>query len=354
MNLGYAAIFQNPGRELPDREVVRRELDLAALAAPLGFRSVWSTEHHFTGYEVCPDVVQFLSYMAGRCPTLELGTMVIVLPWHDPLRVAETISALDHYCGGRLSIGFGRGASPSEHEGYRVPLAETRPRFMEYAAAILEGLETGTFGYSGTYLKQPPVPLRPAPSGTFRGRAYGAAVSPASLKVVADLGLGLLLTPQKPWPEVAADLARFRQLFQSAHGTAPIPPVTLSFVFCDEDRQRAHEQAQLWCRQHARSALRHYELGRGRYGADRGYDFYHQVSSSIAREGAQDFIEGFMELAVWGTPEECYERARHIWEHTRCSTLVTVFRFGAMPYETAERSMRLFSSEVLPALSQLD
>ena len=55
MHVGYTAIFQNPGRALPDHEVYREELRLACLAEPLGFESVWSVEHHFTGYTMVPD-----------------------------------------------------------------------------------------------------------------------------------------------------------------------------------------------------------------------------------------------------------------------------------------------------------
>ena len=66
MQVGMASIFQNPGRVRADREVYRSELRLADLAEPLGFQSIWGVEHHFTDYTMCPDVLQFLSYMAGR------------------------------------------------------------------------------------------------------------------------------------------------------------------------------------------------------------------------------------------------------------------------------------------------
>ena len=89
MKVGMASIFQNPGRQRPDHEVYREELRLAELAEPLGLDSIWSVEHHFTDYTMCPDVLQFLTYMAGRTHRASLGSMVVVLPWHHPVRVAE-------------------------------------------------------------------------------------------------------------------------------------------------------------------------------------------------------------------------------------------------------------------------
>ena len=69
--------------------------------------------------------------------------MVVVLPWHDPLRVAEQVSMLDHMSDGRVILGIGRGLGRVEFEGFRVPMAESRDRFVESAEMILEGLENG-------------------------------------------------------------------------------------------------------------------------------------------------------------------------------------------------------------------
>src|SRR4026209_1909433 len=84
MHVGMAAGFQNPSRARSDRDVYLTERRLAELAEPLGYQSVWGVEHHFTDYTMCPDVLQFLSYMAGRTRTAQLGSIAGVLPWHDP------------------------------------------------------------------------------------------------------------------------------------------------------------------------------------------------------------------------------------------------------------------------------
>src|SRR2546422_7430563 len=137
MRVGMTAVFQNPGKARRDFDVNQDDLRLADLAEPLGFESIWSVEHHFTDYTLCPDVLQFLSYMAGRSQRLLLGTMVVVLPWHDPLRVAEQVAMLDNLSGGRVILGLGRGAGRVEFDGFRVPMDESRPRFVEGAEMLL-------------------------------------------------------------------------------------------------------------------------------------------------------------------------------------------------------------------------
>src|SRR5438045_7067693 len=117
MHVGMSAVFQGFGGTLSDKEVWAADLALADLAEPLGFESVWGVEHHFTDYTMCPDVLQFLTYVAGRTQRAQLGSMVVVLPWHDPMRVAEEVAMLDTISDGRLILGLGRGAGKVEFEG---------------------------------------------------------------------------------------------------------------------------------------------------------------------------------------------------------------------------------------------
>ena len=130
-------MFQNPDREKTDFQVYRDELRLADLAEPLGYQSIWGVEHHFTDYTMCPDVIQFLTYMAGRTKDALLGTMVVVLPWHDPVRVAEEVSMLDNLSEGRMILGIGRGLAKVEFEGFRLEMSQSRTRFAESAEMVL-------------------------------------------------------------------------------------------------------------------------------------------------------------------------------------------------------------------------
>src|SRR5690606_19106848 len=132
------SVLQQPGR--PDAEVIGEHYALADLAEPLGFDSIFALEHHFTGYSMSPSPTQTLAYFAGRTKRVQLGTAVIVLPWHDPVRVAEQIALLDIMCGGRCLFGFGRGAATVEYEGFRIPMGEARPRFAEAAEIVVKAL----------------------------------------------------------------------------------------------------------------------------------------------------------------------------------------------------------------------
>src|SRR5437870_6518600 len=126
MHVGMGVIFQGQGEGRTDRNVYRNELRFGDLAEPLGFESLWGVEHHFTDYTMCPDVLQYLAYFAGRTKKIKLGSMVVVLPWHNPIRVAEEVTMLDQMCGGRFIFGIGRGLGRIEFEGIGVPMGESR------------------------------------------------------------------------------------------------------------------------------------------------------------------------------------------------------------------------------------
>ena len=108
MDVGLAIIFQGTDKGRTDLEVYQQELRLGCVAESLGYQSIWGVEHHFTDYTMCPDVLQMLTYFAGKSETLLLGSMVVVLPWHQPIRVAEQVSMLDNLSNGRLILGLGR------------------------------------------------------------------------------------------------------------------------------------------------------------------------------------------------------------------------------------------------------
>src|SRR6195256_1504443 len=183
----------------PDAAVVQEHFALGDLVEPLGFNSLWALEHHFTGYAMSPAPTQLLAYFAGRTKRIQLGTSVIVLPWHDPVRVAEQIALLDIMCGGRCLFGFGRGAASVEYEGFRIPMEEARPRFVEAAQIIVKALANDSFEHHGEVFQIPRTAIRPRPISHPERRFYASAVSPQSGEIMAKLGFGILMVMQNEW-----------------------------------------------------------------------------------------------------------------------------------------------------------
>jgi alkanesulfonate monooxygenase SsuD/methylene tetrahydromethanopterin reductase-like flavin-dependent oxidoreductase (luciferase family) len=353
MHVGYSAFFQNPGHRLTDREVYDNELRLAKLAEPLGFESVWTTEHHFTDYLISPDVMQFLSYMAGCTTKVYLGSMVVVLPWHDPIRVAEQVAMLDNMSGGRMILGLGRGLGRVEFEGFRVPMGESREMFAEYAQLVMQGLETGVCELDGKFIKQPRREIRPAPFKPFRDRTYAATMSPDSIPILARQGFGILVIPQKPWHEVEKDFAIYNATFREANGRDAPPPLASTFICVDENADRGAELAHKYIGDYYHSVMEHYELTKGHLADTKGYDFYHRVGKHIVKHGADKAADDFVKLMPFGTPQQVFDKIKFIHERVGNSGVIATLSFGGMPYDLAEKNVRLFAKEVMPEVQKL-
>ena len=96
MDVGMMMVFASYGWEdCSDARVWDEEIRLARLAADLGFGCLWSAEHHFNDYSFVPDNLQLMTYLTALCPNVDLGTAAVIVPWHDPLRVAEQAAVLD-------------------------------------------------------------------------------------------------------------------------------------------------------------------------------------------------------------------------------------------------------------------
>lgn len=352
MHVGYGAAFQNPNNALSDAEVYRNELRLAELAEPLGFDSVWSVEHHFTDYTMCPDVLQFLSYMAGKTKHVKLGSMVVVLPWHDPVRVAEQISLLDHMSNGRFILGLGRGLARVEYEGFRLDQNEGRNLFVEYAELILNALEKG-YMEGGLKTNQPRRDIRPYPARTFKGRTYAAAVSPESMPIMAKLGVGLLVIPQKPWDVVKQDFEVYHKVWKEVNGAVPPPkPMCGAFMYVDENKDRAEERAMKWITAYYHTAMNHYEMTSQKFGSHKGYEFYSNVGKFIAKHGMDGAARDFAKLMPYGTPDQVLEKFDFIRKTIDMNGIMCNFSYAGMPFDEVEGSMRCFAKHVLPELQK--
>lgn len=354
MHVGTGAFFQNPGHARSDAEVWRQGLEIAGMAEPLGFDSVWSAEHHFTDYHMCPNVAQFLTWVASRTQRVQLGSMVMVLPWHDPVRLAEEVSVLDHMSGGRVLLGLGRGLGRVEFEGFRVEMSESRRRFTEYATAILSALETGEMAYDGELYRQPPVKIRPAPFASFRGRTYASAISPETSRILAELGVGMMIIAQKPWETIEADVAGYRELYREINGEEAPKPLLASWVAVHESQAAAEEMCQRWIMGYCASVLEHYEFANIGLADIPGYEYYGKLAERIAKHGSDAFSRFLADLQCYGTPATVTEQLRENVRRIDGAGVVGIFNYAGMPDDVALGNIGLFAREVLPTLQSID
>ncbi|MGE0259534.1 MAG: LLM class flavin-dependent oxidoreductase [Alphaproteobacteria bacterium] len=192
-------------------------VDYHVAAEALGFYGSFVTEHHFTKIGQISATLNLLTWIAARTTTLRLGTAVIVLPWHNPVLLAEQAATLDLLSGGRLDFGVGKGYRNNEFAGFAMPPEEAESRFDEALAVIVKAFAADQpFSHAGRYWRFENIVVEPPPAQRPHPPLWMAASSAESIRGCARYGANLLLD-QFAAPELIGErIALYRRALEDA------------------------------------------------------------------------------------------------------------------------------------------
>ena len=338
---------------LSDREIFNQELNLARIADETGFDAVWTIEHHFTPYTMVTNPLQYLTYIAGITKRVDLGTMVVVLPWHNPVRVAEDVNMLDAFLGPKRNIicGVGRGLGRREYAGLGIDQNEARGRFDESLQVLKQLLGTGHCDFDGEFYKIHGLRLRPQPEKNLSANLWCAGGTAETVQIIAKNDVRPLTIPTTSLDVSLAGMRRYAAIRRDA-GYAPSHTKLALWTYVAETASEAEKGAH-HMEEYGDSALRHYELLGTHLKGIKGYEQY-GAQSDVLRQDPTLFTRGFYNSHPWGTPEQVIKRATELANAFGTDEIMFIFKYGAMPIDQAEKSMRLFAREVMPALKALN
>lgn len=338
----------------PDREIFREELGIARMADELGFDAVWTIEHHFTPYTMVTNPLQYLTYIAGITKRVDLGTMVTVLPWHNPVRVAEDVNMLDGFIGPDRNVicGVGRGLGRREYAGLSIDQNEARGRFDESLQVLQQLLSTGQCNFDGQFYHIHGLHLRPQPERDLSANLWCAGGTEQTVEIIARHGVRPLTIPTTSLDVALANMRRYAALSKAA-GHEPSHTKLALWTYVAETESAARAGAEQYMVEYADSALRHYELLGTHLKSIKGYEQYGATQDAL-RQDATPFRRGFFGSHPWGTPEQTIRRATELANAFGTNELMFIFKYGSMPMAQAEKSMRLFAKDVMPALKALN
>jgi alkanesulfonate monooxygenase SsuD/methylene tetrahydromethanopterin reductase-like flavin-dependent oxidoreductase (luciferase family) len=303
-------------------------IETSVEAERLGFYSTFLVEHHFSGSGQVSAPLDLLSWVAARTRSIRVGTAVLVLPWHDPVLLAERAATLDLLSGGRLDFGVGKGYRHSEFAGFCVPTEEAEARFDESLAVILQAWNSdepfsheGRFWHYHEIVVEPPTAQKPHPP------VWIAAGNPESARNVAELGANLLLDQFASTEAIGERIALFKAECEARE--RPFDPMDVAvarnlYVARDADDASAAlaEQARIHNRMIKRS--------RGPDGSKRSH-----IMAYANEAGATEAH------ALFGSPPE-------IIAGLQALQAVGV-RYVLISGGEARQSMQRFAAEVMPA-----
>lgn len=296
----------------------------------LGFAGIFLVEHHFTGHAQVSASLNLLSFLAARTRQIRLGTAVVVLPWHNPVLLAEQVATLDLLSGGRVDFGVGKGYRQSEFSGFCIPIEEATERFDE-AVEVLRRAWTsdGRFSHHGTRWNFEDVIVEPRPVQRPHPPLWMGAGSEESIRRAAKEGFNLLLDQIGSIDLTIERVSIFRDECERSGRTyhPMMVGVTrgLQIVRTDEEREQA-----LRTRTDVLKTIG--SLARGR-NAERYTD-----PTALSTDALRDD-----DAPLLGTPEEIIERLK------RLEAGGVGYVLMANPRASAD-SLRTFAKEIMPAL----
>ncbi|MDO8187937.1 LLM class flavin-dependent oxidoreductase [Conexibacter sp. JD483] len=334
-----------------DAQIWAEELETVAMIEELGFDSLWTVEHHVSPYTMVTNPIQALTYVAGATRRIDVGTMVVILPWHDPLRVAEEMTMLQFVLRDRTPlIGVGRGLGRREFKALNVDQNESRGMFKESVEVIKLALSEEKFSYEGEHFRYENTTMRPRPrdpQALIDSLCFSWG-SPSSAPVGAGLGLRPLIIPQKALADYHDELVAFASA-RSEAGYEPARPRLHLHMYCHEDAAKAEAAANRYVPQYVDSASRNYELSGSHFERLKGYEHY-KDTASVPRS-AMD--EAWIANSIWGTPDQCIEKLRRLCDAFHPEEFMLTGRYGDMPHAESVASLELFAREVLPAIQEI-
>ena len=307
----------------------RKYIDYVLYAEELGYHSVFVVEHHFTGVGQLSASLNFLSYLAGRTKRIRLGTAVVVLPWHNPVLLAEQVATLDLLSDGRFDFGVGKGYRQPEFAGFSIPIEEATERFDE-ALAFLRKAWTSSdrFSHHGARWHFENIVIEPRPVQQPHPPLWMGAGSFESIRRAAQEGFNLLLDQIAPVDLIVERVAAYREELgklgrRYRPGQIGVARA-LQIVRTEEERQSAYA-----LRTKVLKAIG--GLARGP-GAERYQNIGSHADPNLASE----------ESALLGTPEEIVARLRKL-EAGGVDYVLLVDPTGS------KEALRTFAEEIMPA-----
>jgi alkanesulfonate monooxygenase SsuD/methylene tetrahydromethanopterin reductase-like flavin-dependent oxidoreductase (luciferase family) len=302
-------------------------------AEALGYHSTFQVEHHFTGWNQVSATLNLLTWVAARTTTLRVGTAVMVLPWHNPVLLAEQAATLDLLSDGRLDLGVGRGYRYNEFRGFRVPMEEAEARFEETFDFLVKAWTTpGRFSFHGKFWQFDDIVVEPPTAQKPHPPIWMAAGSAASIKRVAERGCNLLLDQFAPVHVIGERIALFRKEVEACGRMFdPLSVAVARDAYVAKDR--ADKMAAL--ERNAKSRQRTVAVSQtpGRQGGSHVLGYRHTAESGEA-------------VSLVGTPDEIGEKLEAL--------RVAGAHYVLASFSGSRESLRRFAREAAPAFGNRD
>jgi len=339
MNFGMFTDFhvrQNRSQEEAFDESFRQVEE----AEKLGIDSVWLSEHHFSPERsVLASPLVIASSLATRTQRIRIGLAVQVLPLTNPLRIAEEAATVDHISKGRFDFGVGRSGLTKYYQGYNVPYAESRSRFLEALEVITQAWRQEQFSYTGDHFNFHNVTVVPRPYQKPHPPIRVALASTETFALVGNMGHAIFISANTPIPQLQERLAEYRQARQAAGHTGPADIALRIPAYVAETAERARSEPEA----STMHAIRYAATELITTVANP------EAAARMQRIANTPYDDILKQRVLYGTPAAVVDRLQEYQAELGITGVVLEMNYGGrIPYDRVINSVRLLTEKVAP------
>ncbi len=335
--IGLFSMQKHKDSDVSHREIYAAALEYAKLAERVGFDSLWLSEHHFLEDGYCPSLLATAAAMAAVTQTIRIGTAAMILPLHNPVRVAEDSAVVDNISGGRFDLGVAVGYRKEEFDGFGLSI-KNRPSLIEEGIdVLLKSWSDGQFSYKGKRFNYENIDVTPKPVQKPHIPLYIGAFEEPGIRRAGRLGYPLLIGPGRTLDMIRETLGWYDSSAKEAgHDPSKVEHVLLRDTFVSSAKKDAVEGG------------RKYIISM--------YKFYFSLGVKIFVRGEQVKSEDdplFEHLSedrlMIGTPEHCAEEIEKYRREVGIRNIACRMIFPQASAEETSRHIELFGREVMPS-----
>jgi alkanesulfonate monooxygenase SsuD/methylene tetrahydromethanopterin reductase-like flavin-dependent oxidoreductase (luciferase family) len=329
--------------------VINETLDEAVLADQLGFDSIWLAEHHFSPYGILGNPLSFGMAVAGRTERIEIGTAVMVLPFHNPLRLAEEAALLDVISKGRLRLGIGRGYKPDEFNGFGVRPEDSIEMYDETVDILRKAWSGEKFSHEGSQYQMKDLMIFPRPLTPGGPPILHGTVSPDSYVKRGLAGEHIITSPNfTPMRLMKQNFDAYKDaLVEGGHNPKDFGIPFMQQVWCGGPQSAGKEVA-------AEAALSYYRIvGKIIPGSDEAMaseiEYYEKVRKNIELLTLEKTLT---HGGNFGSVDEVVDTIGRLQEELGVNHYIGWFRIPSLDRGVALDAMETFATEVMPQFKE--
>nr|WP_294529404.1 LLM class flavin-dependent oxidoreductase [uncultured Rhodopila sp.] len=353
MKLGMLHLFENPAGKT-EHEVIKEQMELMYEAESLGFDSVWPAEHHFSEYGYCASPQLSLAAVAAKTKRIRLGTGVVVLPFHNPIRVAEDFAFLDLMSDGRVDLGVGRGYQPVEYKGFGLAdkQAQSREMFDEAINLVRKCWTEERVTFKGKHYQVDDLYVRPKPLQQPHPPIYMACLSPETFRLAGRYGFNVLMSGAFGLSAEGAKIGVAD--YRAGRREAGLDPgggkiALLLKVYAGDTMDDARRDYAGPCTWYYRTIAKYVAPPPGQ-AVIKSYELYSKTRSAAETLDFEDLANS--PLMVCGDVDHCVEKLTRLRLEYGFDELLCWTRIGGLENRKVLHSMELMSGLVMPRVRQ--